>query len=155
MPRGGPPTNPGAPGEGRVTLVSVWAAGNPLKSPVCLPFLHPRSPHGFARSRSRSLSPAVPASVPRSTPSWCRRGTWRKATSWAEVRETPLVLLGREGSGREGAKKLCCYTGRVEWTKFSLGIYSRFGSLIYRLWLIKVDMSGTAIYTGQKWAKDI
>jgi hypothetical protein len=66
-----------------------------------------------------------------------------------------MVLLGRVGSGSEGAKKSCYHAGRVEWTKLFLGIYGRFGSLIYRLWLIKVDMSGSAIYTGQKWAKGI
>lgn len=84
-PRGVLPQIPAPQAREGLLLVSVWAAGNPHQVPVCLPFLHPRSPHGFARSRSQS--PAVPASVPRSTPSWCRRGTWREATSWAEVRE--------------------------------------------------------------------
>lgn len=55
-----------------------FGVGSP-KSPGCLPFLHPRCPRGSARSRS--LSPAVPASVLRSTRSWCRGGTWREATS--------------------------------------------------------------------------
>lgn len=70
------------PRRGKGYVVGI-GMGSP-KSPGCLPFLHPRSHRCSARSQNPS--PAVPASVPRSTRSWCRGGTWREAAPWAEVR---------------------------------------------------------------------
>lgn len=124
-PRGVLPPTPAPQAREGLLLVSVWAAGNPPQVTSLLTFPPPQVSSRLCQ---------------KSEPEPCRPGFSSEVYTFlvperhlerghvlGRGKGTPLVLLGRVGSGREGVKKLCYSGGRMQWAKLSLRIYEDLG----------------------------